>query len=310
MSISKMAQLDTLGLSESTIKRKRRQLKETGLIKRQPGSGRKKIIDEEKECFILEHLAGNPFLSATKIATLLKAQFKDLEINEISIRRFLVQKGYKWKGPLLRVKNEVEQKAARLQFWKYNKYRNWNNVFFTDESSFYLRSPVINRWVPKNENNYVEKSKYTKKIHVWGAFWSKGVVKLKFFEGNMDSTKYIDILESSFDEMNSILPNGWILQWDNDSKHKSKDSLCFYIKNKIKLIKWPAYSPDLNPIENIWGNIKHYLGSRTFSSISSLKNEIEDKWNQIDHEFCRRLIDSVKRRTNIWISLEGALTGY
>ena len=61
MSISKMAQLDTLGLSESTIKRKRRQLKETALIKRQPGSGRKKIIDEEKECFILEHLAGNPF---------------------------------------------------------------------------------------------------------------------------------------------------------------------------------------------------------------------------------------------------------
>ena len=69
----------------------------------------------------------------------------------------------------------------------------------------------------------------------------------------MDSAKYIDILESSFDEMNSILPNGWILQWDNDSKHKSKDSLYFYIKNKIKLMKWPAYSPDLNPIENILG---------------------------------------------------------
>ena len=96
----KKAQLDTLGLSENTIKRKRRQLKETGLIKRQPESGRKMIIDEEKECFILEHLAGNPFLSATKIATLLKALFKDLEISEISIRRFLVQKGYKWKGPL------------------------------------------------------------------------------------------------------------------------------------------------------------------------------------------------------------------
>ena len=116
MSISKMAQLDALSLSESTIKRKTRQLKETGLIKRRPGSGRKKIIDEEKECFILEHVAGNPFLSKTKIATLLKAQFKGLDISEISIRRFLVQKGYKWKGPLQRVKNEVEQKAARLQF--------------------------------------------------------------------------------------------------------------------------------------------------------------------------------------------------
>ena len=42
-------------------------------------------------------------------------------------------------------------------------------------------------------------------------------------------------------------------------------------------MKWPAYSPNLNPIENIWRNIKHCLGSRTFSSISSLKKEIEDK---------------------------------
>ena len=33
--------------------------------------------------------------------------------------------------------------------------------------------------------------------------------------------------------MNSTFSNGWILQWDNDSKHKSKDSLCFYIKNQI-----------------------------------------------------------------------------
>ena len=64
-------------------------------------------------------------------------------------------------------------------------------------------------------------------------------------------------------------------------------------------MKWPDYCPDLNLIENIWGNIKHYLGSRTFSSISSLKKEIEEKWNQIYHEFCRRLIGSVKRRASI-----------
>ena len=51
----------------------------------------------------------------------------------------------------------------------------------------------------------------------------------------MDSAKYIDILESSFDEMNSILPIGWILQWNNNSKHKSKDSLYFYIKKKDKI---------------------------------------------------------------------------
>ena len=117
----------------------------------------------------------------------------------------------------------------------------------------------------------------------------------------MDSAKYIDILESSFDEMNSILPNGWILQWDNDLKHKSKDSLCFYIKNKIKLMKWPAYSPDLNPIENIWENIKHYLGSRTFSSISSLKRRLNI--NGIKFIMNLQKIDRFSKAKNKYLNL-------
>ena len=125
-------------------------------------------------------------------------------------------------------------------------------MFFTDESSFYLRSPGISRWVQPNQSNYVQKQKYShKKIHVWGALWSKGVVKLNFFEENMDSQKYIDILENSLDEMNSILPDGWILLCNNDYKNKSLELLRFCIKNKIKLIKWPTYSIDLNPIEKI-----------------------------------------------------------
>ena len=56
MSISKMEKLDSLGLSRSTIKRKRRQLKEKGEIQSRPGSGRKKILDEEKEIFIIDSL--------------------------------------------------------------------------------------------------------------------------------------------------------------------------------------------------------------------------------------------------------------
>ena len=47
------------------------------------------------------------------------------------------------------------------------------------------------------------------------------------FEENMNSKKYTDMLEKSLTMMNELLPNGWILQWDNDSKHKSIEALRF-----------------------------------------------------------------------------------
>ena len=61
--------------------------------------------------------------------------------------------------------------------------------------------------IPKNYNNYVKNIKRF-------TYWTHSEVKecqTQNFKRNMDSTKYINILESYFDEINSILPNGWIL---------------------------------------------------------------------------------------------------
>ena len=176
----------------------------------------------------------NVFLSAAKIKKLID-EYEQVKIREIIIHRFPKEKGYKWKGPLNRVKNEQEQKSARLAFSK-KLNRNWKNVFYSDESSFYLRSRGISRWVSSNDRNYVKKSKYSKKVHSWVAFWRNGAVKLQFFDENMNSKEYTDMLEKSLTMMNELLPNEWILQWDNDSKHKSIKTLRFYVKKKIKLI--------------------------------------------------------------------------
>ena len=79
ISISKMEKFVCLGLSRSTIKRKRRQLKEKGEIQRLPGSERKRILDEEKEIFILDILTMNTFFSTTKITTLHKRSLRILK---------------------------------------------------------------------------------------------------------------------------------------------------------------------------------------------------------------------------------------
>ena len=85
-----------------------------------------------------------------------------------------------------------------------------------------------------------------------GAFSSKRVIELQFFTGNMDSEQYIKMFSIANSEIWKLHLNGFILLWYNDSKHRSDISLNYYIENNIQLLEWPAYSPDLNPIENIW----------------------------------------------------------
>ena len=52
--------------------------------------------------------------------------------------------------------------------------------------------------------------------------------------------------------MRSIGRKNWELQFDNDSKHKSKLTQEYLKKHKIATLEWLPYFPDLNPIKNTW----------------------------------------------------------
>ena len=62
---------------------------------------------------------------------------------------------------------------------------------------------------------------------------------------------------------------------DNNSKHKSEIYIDDYIK-KIQSLEYPVYSLDLNPIENVWANIKYKLGGNVNKKIQSFKLRIEE----------------------------------
>ena len=104
--------------------------------------------------------------------------------------------------------------------------------------------------------------------------------------------------------------NSILLLWDNDSKHKSEMSLDYYIVNKIKLLECPAYSSDLNPIENVWANIKYKLGGNVYKKIQSLKSDIEEYWISCVIHLSSIVGDSMRKRIDAWILNKGKRTGY
>ena len=66
------------------------------------------------------------------------------------------------------------------------------------------------------------------------------------------------------------MEKNFLFQYDNDLKHKSKLALEFYSKNKLDRLKWPPYSPDLNPIENTWVIVKQQVNKWNLLKISEV----------------------------------------
>ena len=57
---------------------------------------------------------------------------------------------------------------------------------------------------------------------------------------------------------------------DNDPKHTSKVVAKWLKDNKVKVMEWPSQSPDLNPRDNLWAELKKRVRARRPTDLTQL----------------------------------------
>jgi transposase len=152
---------------------------------------------------------------------------------------------------------------------------------------------------------------------VWGAFSVRGKSELAFVTGRQDSTAHCETLSDTllpFLHEHYLTEDGVeaVFQQDNASIHTSRETRRWLEEQDFEIMGWPAKSPDLNPIENLWGILvqKIYVGGKQYKDEEALKVAILKAWDEIDQSTLNALINSMEKRLDECIKLKGAKTHY
>ena len=99
----------------------------------------------------------------------------------------------------------------------------------------------------------------------------------------MDAAKYRTILEENLLESAKALRLGlrFTFQQDNDPKHTARATMEWFRSKHIHVLEWPSRSPDQNPIENIWQDLKIAVHRHSPSSQSKLELFCKEEWANI-----------------------------
>ena len=334
-SCSKIAK--QIGCSPKFVKRWVARHQQVNSVNDKHRSGRPLKADAAAEQYILMAAQLPECTSAADIAHKTQ-QALGLKLSPSTITRLLRKKGLQHLRDKVVPMLTAGQKQNRVRFAKSALRRelcSWRRVMITDSKYFRLHAMgrPAGRWCTPATRSIIARPKHSIAAHVYMGITYHGTTSLKFVTGThkqvskhtncrtklphkgVAQDEYTDVLHDHFlPEGNRLFQNAgkwadnWQLQQDNAPPHKTATNMAFIAGNVPAghFLKWPANSPDLSPIENLWAWMDSKLHKHhKCNNIEELKDKLEEVRQSIPVSLLHNLFDNMRSRMERVIELKG-----
>ena len=159
-------------------------------------------------------------------------------------------------------------------------------VVFLDESGISQKPPIRRTWAPRGKTPVIRYPFNWKRLSICSAIayrWDGKRCRLFFriVAGSFNDEKLIEFLSQLRRHFRS---SKIILVWDGLPSHRSR-TMNQYLQNQVRwltTVRLPAYAPDLNPVESLWGNIQgKELANRAVDDLGGMVQGVRDGFSRI-----------------------------
>lgn len=282
-------------------------------------SGRPRITTAETDESIVDFAEEKKFTTPHDIRMQM-----ELDLSDRTIRRRLDEGGLH--GRVARSEphyrpDDIKRRLSFARGFSWMTEAHWELIIFSDETHF-DRFGHGRPWVQRPEGEAFDPQYMTQRtenfesVGLWACFCARGIGQAEIYVGEYKSKQYCSMLQANLlDTANHFyVQDGhrdpWQLLQDNAPQHSSYFTSVWLHNHGVSVLEFPPYSPDLNPIENLF----HVLKQRVFAHFPHTAAEVEAaitaEWEHLPPSLLLTLAHSMPARLKAVIENEGHMTKY